>query len=308
MANASAAGERAAGTGAAFARAALAGNPSDGYGGATLALTLPEHQAEVQASFDRHGQETVEPRSPLVTAALRRFMRELALRPQPTAVRWRTSIPQAVGLGGSSAIVIATLRALCELYSVDLPPAELARLALAVEVEDLGIAAGLQDRVAQAYGGLTFMDFAEAPPGQVGGRYESLEPSLLPPLFVAWRADAATDSGSVHADLRARFERGEASVRRSMQELAELARLARAALLAGDEASFARCVDGSFDARRRMIALEQRHVEMIECARALGASANYTGSGGAIIGVCSDQTQRQAAIAALAAIGCATLR
>jgi len=45
-------------------------------------------------------------------------------------------------------------------------------LALAVETEDLGIAAGLQDRVAQAYQGLVFMDFER-------GRNARLDASLL---------------------------------------------------------------------------------------------------------------------------------
>jgi glucuronokinase len=92
-----------------------------------------------------------------------------------------------------------------------------------------------------------------------------------------------------------------------MAELAGLARSARRALLERDLHGFARCVDASFDARRRMLSLDQRHVEMIECARAAGASANYTGSGGAIVGVCTSDDHRVAAVDAVAAIGCATL-
>jgi galactokinase/mevalonate kinase-like predicted kinase len=295
-------------TGTAMARAALAGNPSDGYGGATLAVTLPAQRAEARASLARTGEPAVDPPSQLVAATVSRFACELAPGASGASVQWTTSIPRAVGLGGSSAIVIATLRALSSLHAVRLEPAELASVALAVEVEDLGIAAGLQDRVAQAYAGLTFMDFdrRRAGPG-ARGRYEPLEPSLLPPFFIAWRSDAGADSGPVHGDLRARFERGDALVRRSMAELAGLARSARRALLERDLHAFARCVDASFDARRRMLSLDQRHVEMIECARAAGASANYTGSGGAIVGVCSSDDHRVAAVDALAAIGCATL-
>ncbi len=65
--------------------------------------------------------------TPAERAGLRRpcarFARELARGPRAaTAVTWRTSIPRGVGLGGSSAIVIATLRALCELHGVALAP------------------------------------------------------------------------------------------------------------------------------------------------------------------------------------------
>jgi glucuronokinase len=122
----------------AFARAALAGNPSDAYGGATLAVVLRDFFAEVDASSASLASAV--PESMLLHAAIRRFERDLAPEAHPAAVRLRTSIPRAVGLGGSSAIVIATVRALCELHRVRLRPDELASFALAVETEDLGIA------------------------------------------------------------------------------------------------------------------------------------------------------------------------
>lgn len=270
------------------ARAALAGNPSDGYGGAVLAVTLGGLCACAEVE-DGSANE-------LVTATVRRFA---ARRPEAAGamIRWSTSIPRGVGLGGSSAIVLATLRALCERYAEPLDDDELAELALAVERDDLGIAAGLQDRIAQAFGGLTYMDFGHR-------RYERLDPGLLPRLVVAWRTDAGGPSGEVHGDLRARFERGDPVVREGMRELGELARAARSALLSGERAGFARAVDGSFDVRARMLALEPVHVEMVQAARALGAAANYTGSGGAVVGVCRDEGHAAAVGRALAALGC----
>jgi homoserine kinase len=195
----------------AHARAALAGNPSDGYGGAVLAMTLDHFSAEAHASRSPAGVAI--PSSDLVSATVARFERELEPAAAATAVRWGTSIPRAVGLGGSSAIVIATLRALCNLYEVTLDPAQLAEFALAVETDELGIAAGPQDRVVQSFGGLTFMDFANPP------RYESLDRGLLPPLAVAWLPDAAAASSDVHGELRVRANR----VRPAMAELADVA-------------------------------------------------------------------------------------
>lgn len=285
--------------GAAHARAALAGNPSDAYGGAVLAVTLDGLSAEAFARRARTA--VVEPASQLVEATVQRFSMELAAAAPPTAVQWRTSVPRGVGLGGSSAIVIAVLRALCALHGIALDPARMAELALAIEREDLGIAAGLQDRVAQAYGGLVFMEFGD------GGAYEQLAPELLPPLVVAWSADAAQHSGDVHAALRTRLEAGDATAVAGMQELAEIARAARAALIAGDHGRVARAADESFDVRRRLLALDPRHVKLVERARALGAGANYTGSGGAVVAVCRDQAHSAAVARALAAVGCGTL-
>jgi hypothetical protein len=55
-----------------------------------------------------------------------------------------------------------------------------------------------------------------------------------------------------------------------------------------------------------MMELDVRHVAMIERARACGAGANYTGSGGAIAAVCRDESHRVEVTAALREIGCAT--
>ena len=232
----------------AFARAALAGNPSDGYGGAVLAVTIPAFVAEVEL-VQAGGVSSGSPLE-LIGAALSRFEREFGRRAE--VARWQTSIPRSVGLGGSSAIVIATLRALCELHQVEMAPDVMAELALSIERDDLGIAAGLQDRVAQCYGGLTFMEFAEP------HTYERLHPELLPPLLVAWRAHAAAESGVVHNDLRARHENGESGVLEAMTELAQLARQARAALNHGDHQQLAfaaptralTCVRGSWSSIR----------------------------------------------------------
>src|SRR5215203_5069573 len=70
-------------------------------------------------------------------------------------IRYGWTIPREVGLGSLSAIVVATLRALAAHAGATIADADLPRLALALETEELGIAAGLQDRVAQTYEGVT---------------------------------------------------------------------------------------------------------------------------------------------------------
>jgi glucuronokinase len=253
----------------AFARAALAGNPSDGYGGAVLAVCVPRLAARAEAT--PAGEPLSDPPSALVDATIARFARG------PCAVRWSTTVPREVGLGGSSAIVTATVRALCALHGHALAPDELAEMVLAVEVEDLGIAAGPQDRYAQAHEGLVLMDFAGACP-----RVERLDPALLPSLYLAWRSDAAEASHAVHGDLRDRAR--DPAVRAGMARLAGHARAARDALLGGDHQAFAAALDASFDERAALLDLDPRHEAMVRAARAAGASANYAGSGGAIVG------------------------
>src|SRR4051794_41209011 len=164
------------------ARAALAGNPSDNYGGRTLAVTLPAFRARAQVE----PAPRIDVDGPVAAAALRRFAHATGIDPGPRRIRCSTTIPKQVGLAGSSGIVVAVLRALADAVGVDLPPAELAVIALEAETEELGIAAGPQDRVVQAHGGLVMMDFTGS-----HWRGGALDPAPPPPLFVAWRPQPA---------------------------------------------------------------------------------------------------------------------
>jgi glucuronokinase len=269
-------------TASAFARAGLAGHPSDGYGGATLSVTLRNFAAEV----------TVEPAATSVTtpagdaarlveAAIARFRRDVAPLPHAVRAPCRTTIPREWGLGGSSAIVIATRRALAQLAGTTIERHDLPHIALACETEDLGIAAGLQDRVVQAYGGLVFMDFAR-------DAYEPLDETLLPPLFVAWDENSGGASGTAHAAVKARFQAGDPRVTNAMTALAQIAHDARAALLAHDHGAFAQALVAGYEIRARIFDLDPRHTAMIDAARELGLPATYTGSGGAIVGLAHD--------------------
>lgn len=292
----------------AHARAALVGNPSDGYRGATLATVVRDFAAEATVRDGVSADDL--PDIELVAATVRRFRRFAGLRDvedvdRPLAIEVSSTIPERVGLAGSSAIVVAVLRALSELFAFPIPRQELPSLALAVEVEELGIMAGLQDRVAQVYDTLVLMDFArdeKQPAGQ--GAYEPLDPALLPPLYLAWRPDAAEPSQIVHGDLRARFDRGELRVHIAMAELRELALAAKQALQDGDAKLFGGLMDRSANIRSAVLDLKPEHWRMVTLARECGATANYTGSGGAIVGTHDGPETMAAVRAALEADGC----
>ena len=82
------------GRGAASARAALAGNPSDGYGGAVIAVTLDEFQARASASAA--SKPSASPDSELVAATVRRFARDHC--PDALQIRIPAATPGVVGV------------------------------------------------------------------------------------------------------------------------------------------------------------------------------------------------------------------
>jgi glucuronokinase len=298
------------------ARSALVGNPSDAFGGATIAFTIPGLSTTVEAEpadevmLEAHGTQLRFADAAELVAAGRagRYPPggELALL-MAAAKRWSewyagqaqglnevafrlavadSTIPPRVGLAGSSAVVVGALRALGDAHGARIEGPRLPRFALACEAEELGITAGLQDRVVQSRGGLVFMDFDDTHPA--GGEYTQLSERLLPPLVIAWLRDAGSDSGATHTDVRERFERGDREVIDAMEEIAWLARAAREALENDDQAALGGLMVRNLAIRKQIYTLDPRHEELVETAAGLGLPANYTGSGGAIVALRRD--------------------
>ncbi len=307
--------------GTAPARVGLLGNPSDGYGGRTLGLAVPRFQATVEVEpadrleiveldddrprwdsvadlverVDRHGYGT----GPQLLAATVRTLADVARSVELHGfdrigfeIRYRTTIPRSVGLAGSSALVVAAIRAIGELTGLRLPPPVLASVALRVETEQMGITAGLQDRVVQSIGGLVAMHFGEmevdARYGVTHGQYRSLDPSSLPPLFLAYRETAAEPSDGYHRRLRQRWEDGDATVRDTLHHLAGLAVEGEAALRWHDGEQFGRLLGENMTLRRRLGPLPDSQVALVDAAERAGAPATFAGSGGAIVGAYTD--------------------
>ncbi len=295
--------------GHAFPRAGLLGNPSDIYGGKALAFAFENFRASVQihamppSSIPESDTETLDvpdfmrlaapPQHPdfdgvhpLLLAACRRFRHgvpglDLQGSRRRFQVTWKTDIPRQVGLAGSSALVIAALRALAQWFRVELPPLRLATLALEAETEELGITAGPMDRIAQAFEGLLLMDFNEALPETGVTR---IAPELLPPLFVAWDPGGGEASGRVHADVRARWLAGDPDLRKGIAIFPAVVDDGMACLARGHRGGFRAAIDRNFDTRAAIWPIGKRDRQMIEIARKQGAGAKFCGSGGAVVG------------------------
>ena len=78
--------------------------------------------------------------------------------------------------------------------------------------------------------------------------------------------------------------------------------------MSGRIENFGRLVDLNFELRRRIVPIRASHARMVEVARACGASAHFSGSGGAITGVAQDERVFARLQSELGAIGCQVLR
>ena len=324
-------------TTSAYPRAALIGNPSDGYFGKTIAFTFSNFAAK--ATLYESPELVIEPGPRdgstfssvndlsedvkkygyyggirLIKAAIKCFgdyaaRNGISLHGRNFTLRYESNIPNLVGLAGSSAIITACMRAIMSFYGVTIPKARLANLIRSVENDELGITAGLQDRVAQVYQGLVHMDFDRKLLESRGyGEYTELPADLAPPLYIAYRTDLSEGSEVFHNNIRDRFNAGDETVVGAMRFWADLTDKALVAMKNRDYAELGRLMNDNFDMRAKLYRLSEGNMRMVQAARAAGASAKFSGSGGAIVGVCPDDATYERLQSAMSALHVVVLR
>ncbi len=316
----------------AYARAGLLGNPSDGYFGKTISflvrnfrarvLLYPSARLEIKPSkadtpvFENLADlyQTTRWRGyyggiRIIQALIVRFMdycraQGIELPERNFTIEYETTVPMRLGMGGSSAIITAALRALCAYYEIDIPKPVMANLALETETRELGVPAGLQDRVIQVYEGLVYMDFSrELMERQGHGNYEPLDPALLPNIYVAYRTALSEGTEVFHNNVRERWRAGDPAVVEAMRTWASYAEQGRRALLDRDYATLNRLINANFDLRAQIYRIDPGNLQMIRRAREAGASSNFAGSGGAITGAYEDEPMYARLVAALEPLG-----
>jgi glucuronokinase len=306
----------------AFARAGLLGNPSDGYFGKTISIIVrnfgasvslyesPElkiEEADVDLNTFRNIYHLVDSvkltgyygGTRLVKAAIKKFWeycedQHIKLANKNFTVRYRSSTPRQVGLAGSSAIITATMKALMKFYEVEIPKNILPTIILNAESEELGINAGLQDRVIQVFEGCVFMDFEKKHLEKNNfGKYESIDPALLPNLYLAYKIELGKVSGTVHNNLREKYDKGDKLVHDTLDEIASLAEQGHTAILNKDYETLKKLINLNFDLRCKIMNISPSNMELVMTARECGATAKFSGSGGAIIGTYEDNDMLQ---------------
>jgi glucuronokinase len=306
----------------AFARAGLLGNPSDGYFGKTISIIVRNFGAHVtlyqspeliieEQTVDinkfRNIHQLVETvrltgyygGTRLVKAAIKKFWEycsdnNLKIENKNFTIRYKTSIPRQVGLAGSSAIITATMRALCQFYQVEIPLELFPSVILSAEVDELSINAGLQDRVIQAYEGCVYMDFEKDHLVRNNyGKYERVDTQLLPKLYLAYKTDLSKVSGKVLNNIKQKYDNGDKLVIDTLEQIATCAEKGKEAIENKDYDTLFGLINMNFDLRCKIMNISASNMELVNTARSCGASAKFSGSGGAIIGMYKDDNMLQ---------------
>jgi len=320
-----------------YARAGLLGNPSDGYFGKTLSFAMSNFRARVliypsgrleikPSKVDMPVFENLDDLYRItrwrgyyggiriiqaLVVRLIEYCRDhgIELPDRNFTLEYESSVPQRLGLGGSSAIITASLRALCRYYELDIPLPVQANLVLETETRELNVPAGLQDRVVQAYQGLVYMDFSRDLMEAHGhGNYERMDWRLLPNVYVAYRTSLSEGTEVFHSNLRERWHRGDPEIVDAMKTWAGYAEEGRACLLGHNFARLGELIDANFDLRSRIYTIDRGNLEMVHTARTAGATANFAGSGGAIVGTYQDDADFARLKESMRGIGVAVIK
>lgn len=196
----------------------------------------------------------------------------------------RVDVPPGSGLGGSSTLVVAVLKAYAEWLNYPIDDYDLAHTAYRIEREDAGLQGGRQDQYAAAFGGFNFMEFGGndrvlVNPLRIKDNVSSeLEASLL--LF--YTGESRGSAGIIN-EQASNVKQGNQRAIAAMHQIKREAFRMKEALLRGDFALLHDVLLASWDAKKEMATsiVSERIESLYSRAREAGAfCARISGAGG----------------------------
>ena len=212
-----------------------------------------------------------------------------------------SQVPAGTGLGSSSAVAVALIKALSTLKHLSLSKAELAAAACEIELGRLRMPIGRQDQYASAFGGINAIYFSAS-----GVRVEKLEVpdgtlGRLQRETMLFYTGAVHDSAVILRDQKARMTDTERSNLGQLHAIKRAAEMTRDALLEGDVERVGPIMDEAWEAKKSLSdGITNQTIDKAYCsarhAGALGGKIAGAGGGGFMVLICPPD--RQAAVEA----------
>ncbi len=182
------------------------------------------------------------------------------------------AVPPGSSVGTSAAVLVALVAALAAIDGEEVDADEAARRAHHVETARAGRESGVQDHVAAAHGGVSWIEVGPFPAWR---RTAVAAPAGLAERLVTVHLGGAHDSSALHRAVIARAEAGDGHVHRVLDELVALARAGRDRLVAGDLDGWGATLTSATEAQARL------HPALVGAdARSVGAVAEGHGAAG----------------------------
>lgn len=220
----------------------------------------------------------------LCTAVYNRVISDFGFEPRSFEITTYSDAPAGSGLGSSSAMVVAILRAFVEWLDLPLGEYDLANLAFKIEREDLEMSGGKQDQYASSFGGFNFIEFYSNNQVIVNPLrvkrwiVDELEASLL-----LYYTGASRLSADIIDEQKSNVENKKIEAIDSMHSLKDSAVALKAAVLKGNTDEFARILGNSWERKKQMASSisNDKIDEIMSLAYSHGAvSGKVSGAGG----------------------------
>jgi D-glycero-alpha-D-manno-heptose-7-phosphate kinase len=211
-----------------------------------------------------------------------RIIKDYAHKPLSFSISTYSDVPNGSGLGGSSTLVVAVLKAFVEWLNLPLGEYDIARLAFDIEREDIGIVGGAQDQYAATFGGFNFMEFYSDKRVIVNPlRVKNWIIDELEASIVLYFTNITRQASQIEQEKKNLLD--DKSSLDAMHEVKEDAILMKEALLKGDIKSFASILGKSWESKKRVSnSISNSEIDRVyDLAMANGAfSGKVSGAGG----------------------------
>lgn len=159
--------------------------------------------------------------------------------------------PAGSGLGSSSTMVVAMIKAFVEWLNLPLGEYDIADLAYRVERVDLGMAGGKQDQYAATFGGFNFMEFFEGEKVIVNPlRLKRWIRNELEDSLILYYTGVSRESANIIDEQIEHTKQGKNKNVEGMHKMKRQAILMKESLLKGDFKSFSRCLFNGWQAKK----------------------------------------------------------
>lgn len=211
-----------------------------------------------------------------------RIVKDYIHKPLSFSISTYSDVPSGSGLGGSSTLVVAVLKAFVEWLNLPLGEYDIARLAFDIEREDIGIVGGAQDQYAATFGGFNFMEFYSEKRVIVNPlRVKNWIIDELEASIVLYFTNITRQASQIEQEKKNLLD--DKKSLDAMHEVKEDAILMKEALLKGDIKSFASILGKSWEAKKRVSnSISNSEIDRVyDLAMANGAfSGKVSGAGG----------------------------
>jgi len=207
-----------------------------------------------------------------------------------------SEIPPGTGLGSSSSVAVATIKAIGTACGLSLSKHRIADLACQIEIEKLGMPIGKQDQYAAAFGGLNFITFTS--------EHVSVEPLEVEPEtrrelnqnLLLFFTGSSRDSAKILTEQKGLSEKDDPEVIAALHAVKEMALEVKASFERGDLSRFGELLDLNWQRKKRFASgitnpLIDECYSVALANGAVGGKITGAGGGGFLMLYCEPELQ-----------------